>query len=171
MYESSNNSFFSIKYVPIIISVILFTVTLLIFFYPNFEITVNGVERKALLSDSYLPLFFGVVSFLFFIIIGRRVVKMRIDNNEFEFLVRGEKVIKQWSEVKELKKYWFVAPPLYSVRFENDEDTYFFTTKYVCIVLPFYVIDLSGMGSFIKKRKQDIPFLKELKKETIQDVQ
>lgn len=90
---------------------------------------------------------------------------MRISNNEFDFSARGEKIIKNWNEVENIKKYWFLAPPLYSVRFENEDKTYFFTTRYFCIVVPFYVFDISEMGSFIKKRKNDIPFLKELKKE------
>jgi len=132
---------------------------------PTFEITVNGVKRNAVFSDSYLPLSFGLLTIFYYLTIGKRIVKMRINNNEFEFSIKGEKIIKNWSEVENIKKYWFVAPPIYSVKFENVKRTYFFTTRYWCVVIPFYVFDISEMGNFIKRKKKDIPFLKELKNE------
>ena len=165
MYESSNYSYVSVKYVPLIIGLLFLTIAFWIMIDPTFEITVNGVKRNAIFSDSYLPLFFGLLSTLFYLTIGQRIVKMRISNNEFEFLVKGEKIIMNWSEVETIKKYWFIAPPIYSVKFENVDRTYFFTTRYLFIVVPFYVFDISEMGNFIKKRKKDIPLLKELKTE------
>ncbi len=165
MYESSNYSYVSVKYVPLIIGIVFLTVAFWIMIDPTFEITVNGEKRNAIFSDSYFPLFFGLLCILFYWTIGQRIVKMRISNNEFEFSAKGKKIIKNWNEVENIKKYWFVAPPTYSVRFENEDKTYFFTTRYICIVIPFYVFDISDMGDFIKKRKMDIPILKELKKD------
>lgn len=130
-----------------------------------YEVTVNGVKRDAVMSDSLIPFIFGVIAILIYVTVGKRIVRMRINNNEFAFNIKGKEIVKSWSDVEEIKKYWFVAPPLYSVRFENG-NTYFFATKYMCIVIPFYVFDISEMGSFIKKRKMDIPFLKEIKKES-----
>ena len=165
MYESSNYSYISVKYVPLIIGILFLTIAFWIMVDPTFEITVNGEKRNAIFSDSYLPLIFGILSIFFYLTIGQRIVKMRISNNEFEFSAKGEKINKNWSEVENIKKYWFVVPPIYSVRFENIDKTYFFTTRYLCIVVPFYVFDISEMGNFIKKRKKDIPFLKELRNE------
>lgn len=164
MYESSNYSYASVKYVPLIVGILLLTIAFWIMIDPTFEITVNGVKRDAIFSDSYLPLFLGLLSVLFYLTIGQRIVKMRININAFEFTTKGEKNIKNWSEVETIKKYWFIAPPLYSIRFENEDKAYFFTTKYFCIVVPFYVFDISDMGDFIKKRKKDIPSIERIEK-------
>jgi hypothetical protein len=169
MYESSNYSYVSVKFVPLIIGIMFLTVAFWIMIGPFFEITVNGVKRKAIFSDSYLPLSFGLLTVLFYLTIGQRIVKMKISNNEIEFSVKGEKIRKNWGEVENIKKYWFVAPPFYSVRFENVGRTYFFTTRFLCIVVPFYVFDISEMGSFIKRKKQNIPFLKELENASINE--
>lgn len=165
MYESSNYSYISIKYIPLIVGLLFLLMAIWVIIDPTYyEITVNGVKRDAVMSDSLIPSIFGVLAILIYWTVGKKTVKMRINNNEFVFNFKGEEVVKSWSDVEEIKKYWFVAPPLYSVKFENDKK-FFFTTKYFCIVIPFYVFDISEMGSFIKKRKLDIPFLKELKNE------
>jgi hypothetical protein len=154
-----------VKFIPLIIGILFLIIAFWIIVDPTYyEVTVNGVKRDAVMSDSLIPFIFGILAILIYVAVGKRTVKMRINRNEFVFKFNGEEIVKNWSEVEEIKKYWFVAPPLYSIKFKND-NTYFFTTKYMCIVIPFYVFDISEMGSFIKKRKMDIPFLKELKEE------
>lgn len=166
MYESSNYSYISIKYVPLIVGMLFLLIAVWILIDPTYyEVTVNGVKRDAVMSDSLIPFIFGILAILIYVTVRKRIVRMRINKNEFLFKFKGEEIVKNWRDVEEIKKYWFVDPPLYSVRFENG-NTYFFTTKYMCIVIPFYVFDISEMGSFIKKRKMDIPFLKELKEES-----
>jgi len=165
MYESSNYSFISLKYLPLLLGFFFIINALWIIVDPAFEIIENGEKRNAILSDSYIPLILGLFSLLFYFTLGQRVVRMRISNNEFEFRYKKEKIIKDWAVVEKIEKYWFVAPPLYSVKFENENITYFFTTSILCIVTPGYVFDISDMGAFIKKRRKDIPLLKELQNE------
>ena len=166
MHESSNYSYISIKYIPLIVGLLFLLMAIWVIIDPTYyEITVNGVKRDAVRSDSLMPLVFGILAIFIYLTVGRKTVKMRINNNEFVFNFKGKENVESWGDVEKIKKYWFVAPPLYSVKFENG-DTFFFTTKYICIIIPFYVFDISEMGSFIKKRKMDIPFLKELKKES-----
>ena len=166
MHESSNYSYISIKYIPLIVGLLFLLMAIWVIIDPTYyEITVNGVKRDAVRSDSLMPLIFGILAIFIYLTVGRKTVKMRINNNEFVFNFNGKENVESWGDVEKIKKYWFVAPPLYSVKFENG-NTFFFTTKYFCIIIPFYVFDISEMGSFIKKRKTDIPFLKELKKES-----
>lgn len=166
MHESSNYSYISIKYIPLIVGLLFLLMSIWVIIDPTYyEITVNGVKRDAVRSDSLLPLIFGLFAIIIYLTVGRKTVKMRINNNEFVFNFKGKENVESWGDVEKIKKYWFVAPPLYSVKFENGNN-FFFTTKYFCIIIPFYVFDISEMGSFIKKRKMDIPFLKELKKES-----
>jgi hypothetical protein len=165
MHESSNYSYISIKYIPLIVGLLFLLMAIWVIIDPTYyEITVNGVKRDAVRSDSLMPLIFGILALFVYLTVGRKTVKMKINNNEFVFNFKGKENVESWGDVEKIKKYWFVAPPLYSVKFENG-NTFFFTTKYFCIVIPFYVYDISEMGSFIKKRKMEIPFLKELKKE------
>lgn len=165
MYQSSNHSFQSVKYSPLFIGIVFLFVGIWIVLAPIFEIEVNGVKKIAEISDSYPNFILGSIFVVYYLLIGKRVVKMNINSDEFWFVHRGNSYVKPWSEVDTLKKYWLAVPPVYGVKFENDRRTYLFTTRYFCLAMPFYVFDLSEMGRFIKKRKKDIPLLKAIKKE------
>ena len=165
MYESSNSSYISIKFIPLIIGILLVFIALLIIIDSTFKINIKCAEPNTELIFSYFLLSYGTLTIVFFSTIGRRIVKMRIDEKEFEFTMKGEIITKNWNEVKSLKKYWFFYPALYSVRFENVKKPYYFTTIFWCIGLPFYVIDISEMGSFLEKKKENIKLLKKRNKE------
>lgn len=77
-------------------------------------------------------------------------------------MVGGEKKTKSWTDVDEVTRYWLVAPPVYSVTFE-DGKKYYFTSGLFFIVTPVYVFDLSEMGKFILDRRKDIDLLKSRK--------
>ncbi|MCB0822911.1 MAG: hypothetical protein KDC09_09460 [Bacteroidales bacterium] len=156
MYQSSTYSYVNIKFIPLIIGLLFIVISIWIMFDPTIEITVNGVKRNAALGDSFFPLLLGLLCILFHLAIGHKIIKLRISNNELEFMANGKKYVKKWSEVSDLKKYWLIAPPLYSIKFKNEKKTYYFTTSYFCIVTPIKVFDLSEMGNFIKKKKSEI---------------
>ena len=121
---------------------------------PNFQISVNGIKRHVVSNDGYWAISFGFLNIIHYLLIGQFIVKMRISDDDFEFSYQKEKIVRKWSEVKAIKKFWFIAPPLYYIKFENEKRIYFFTTSYICFIIPFFVFDLSGMGDFIKRRKE-----------------
>ena len=135
MYKSSNFSYVAVKYIPLFIGLLLLIIAFWIMIGLSFEITVNNVKRNAVFSDGFVPLIIGLLAIIFYFTIGQRIVKMKINNNNFEFKIKGIELIKNWDEVETIKKYWIIAPPLYSVKFENDNTTYLFTTAYFCITL------------------------------------
>ncbi|MCB2220217.1 MAG: hypothetical protein KQI35_07485 [Bacteroidetes bacterium] len=123
---------------------------------PTLEITVNGVKRHALWTDGLLPLSFGGLALIFYGIVGRRVVAMRMGPQKLQMDYKGKFITKTWAEVETIKKYWLVAPPLYSVTFKNDPKPFYFTTRNWFIATPIGVYDLSAMGKFIRDQKKKI---------------
>ena len=154
MYKSNNIGFYGIKYFPLVCGIILLILGFWIIIDPTFEVTVNEVKRKAILTDCIVPFSFAVALFILHFTLGQRVVKMTVTNSSLEFDFKGKRITKSWKEVETIKKYRLVAPPLYSVSFEDDDKSYFFNSGYFFITTPFFVFDLSEMGNFIKERRK-----------------
>ena len=159
MHQSNTLNYIVLKYVTLAFGAYLLLMTLLLLFDPTFDVTVNGVKRPAEPGDSLFTLIPAIFLLLLYLVYGRRVVKMQISRNEFVFTTGGQEQTRAWKEVEEVKRYWLVAPPVYSVTFEDGE-TYYFNSGLFFIVTPFYVFDLSEMGRFIMKRRKDIALIK-----------
>jgi hypothetical protein len=163
MYKSNIISYLTIKYFPLAFGIVCLIIALWFMIDPDLEVTVNGGKRDAVFSDSFVPLTLGLVPLFIYFVFGQRIVRMKMNNNELKFKFKGEEKLKLWNEVESIKKFWLAVPPLYSVKFENDKTIFLFNTSLGSIVTPVKVFDYSEMGNFIKERKKDIPFLKDLK--------
>lgn len=167
MYESSIAGHLTVKYMSLVLGMIFLVLTLFFIFDPSIQITINGEKRDAVFIDSFIPGIFCLLFFVIYFFVGRRVVRIKMNNNHISFKWKGKMVKKSWAEVDSVKRYWMVAPPLYSLKFENETTTFFFNTRYLCIIIPFYVFDISKMGKFITDKMKEISFLKDFKKEEL----
>lgn len=163
MYKSSIINYFTFKFFPLIAGSISIIISISILLGADFDSTNNSADKKSVYEDAITFFIIGFAILIFYFKICWNFVRMKIYQNHFEFKYNGMSVHRKWVEVEKIKRYWMVAPPFYSVKFENDERVYYFNSGWFYITLPFYVLDLSEMGEFIKNRKKEIESLKELR--------
>jgi len=165
MDESNKWNYYHIKYMIPIIGLITSTTSIWCLIDPNLIITENGFIEENKLSYSLILLIIGILGFVYFIFVSKKMIRIKIDINYIEFTYKKETIINEWADIINITRYWAIAPPFYSIRFENENKTYFFNTGNSHISLPFYVIDTSDMGKFINKKRKDIPLLKKIRNE------
>jgi hypothetical protein len=118
----------------------------------------NELAQNANLNEAVSFFIFAILLLLFYFIVGRRVVAMSVTNSSLEFNFKGETITRKWNDVEYIKKSWLIAPPLYSVRFKDTTQSYYFNTGYRFIAIPFFIFDTSDMGQFIKNKKKHFKF-------------
>jgi hypothetical protein len=166
MYESNKWNFYFAKYMFPVIGLIVFLTGIWFLLNPDLIITTDKVPRLVRSSDIITTLTLGLLGFIYYFFLSRRIIKIKVDNHFIEFKYENEIVKKEWAEIEEITKYWAVTPPFYSIRFENDNKLYYFITGKSFNWIPLYTYrDTSEMGKFILKKRKDIPFLKEIRAE------
>ena len=152
MYESNCFSHVSAKYSSLMVGLFFLLLAIKTIVAPDDTIIFNGVEQEWQAIFSLLFLIPSFICLLIFNYFGKRVVRMSADENRLEFLHNGNLRAYKWTDVTTIKKLWYTAPLMYSIRFSNDKRHFFFTTCLFTIYVLFFTFDLSKMGNLVRRK-------------------
>lgn len=151
LYESNRAYFHIFKYLFLYIFLILLSIALLGYFWPNL-VSINNSDISV--TATAVLLFLSIASLIVFLAIKDRFAHIKVNNKMIH--VTSSKINKKfdWEEVKSINLVPFIFPPLYKVSLNNDY--FFFNTDDKYLFLSFGMIkDLSEMGEFITKKAKN----------------
>lgn len=155
MYTSNKTNHYFLKYLTVVFAIIWLIPFGNWLFNPNFLITVNGVKENASIYNIWpfamLSCLFGLMYFF----IARKLKIITFNSGEIYIGEWNNFKRFDWKEVESIKQNRILFPPLYKLKLKNNESVYFFTGN-KCLILPFYVIDFSELGEFIKQKDKDL---------------
>ncbi|KYG76553.1 hypothetical protein [Roseivirga echinicomitans] len=160
MIENNATQTFLLKHLLIIIGVFLLVFGSVIFFFPQEKVISETEYQLTDGLDSIIFCAIGVMLILVNLLYYRMIKNVSISQGQIIIHEKEEDRIYKWTEVEELGRVRFFAPPIYKVRLKSLGERVFFVSessqgKYVKIDSPFFsfVIDSSEMGKEIKKIK------------------
>jgi hypothetical protein len=153
--KSNKTYHYFFRYSLLAVSILLTGVAIGFWFSPE-SIAVNGSPGTQDISTTLIFGLFGVLAFLIFLVIRHKFAIVELGNQAIKIKHRGEEKSVSWLEVEEIKLVQFVSPPLYKLKIKNNDETILFNTEPNYASINGFVTDLSDMGDFVKKKKQEL---------------
>lgn len=155
MHKSKKILYWMFKYGILLIGVLGCLNLVFVIINPESTIEVNGVEKRPDIYDSVILLSFPLLFLLLGMLCYRKVVRVEMSHSGISITDGNETFEKKWIEVKRLNLFRLVYPPFYSIAFEGESESYWFATNNSFISFPLFTIDLSEMGTFLKRKKKE----------------
>ncbi|MEQ9378585.1 MAG: hypothetical protein RIG68_25580 [Imperialibacter sp.] len=143
------------KYIFLVFALMPVLIGVLAYFNPE-NVTVNGEQADLDIFDYLILGGFGFIFLMLHLLFSPHFVQIQLGGQNITILDDDENRIVNWFDVDSLTKFWFVFPPLYRLRIKDEEGYYLFTTQTAFIDTGVGTIDLSSMGSLIRRKKKEL---------------
>ena len=152
MHQSSIFQYYFIKYGLVYFGLLFYIIPFILVTF-KLEITSNGMKENATFENMIPCFILALVSITIGIYMKSKTKLARISNSEIELSDYGYHRKSSWQEIERIRMIRFVAPPLFSVKFKDEEKSHYFVSQNWFVWLGFFTWDLSEMGKLIKRKK------------------
>ncbi|AHM63175.1 hypothetical protein D770_24650 [Flammeovirgaceae bacterium 311] len=155
--ESSKETYYGFKYLPLIIGALLISFPVLNYFNPE-SATVNGEAVKLDPWLSLIILLCGCLAILAFLYFKDSYVMVEIGKQAIRIKDGKEELLVNWIGVESVNLIYFIFPPLYKLRIKGYDDYFLFTTGRSGFHIAGFTKDFSEAGDLINKKKRELGF-------------
>uniref|UniRef100_UPI00404B7C66 hypothetical protein n=1 Tax=Fulvivirga sp. TaxID=1931237 RepID=UPI00404B7C66 len=143
------------KYLPMVLGAFLILVPLFGYLHPE-NSTFNGAPGPPDIWATVIFLLLGLILVLIPFTYKERIIIVELNNLSIKIEKEGQLVDRSWLDVEYVRMLPVLFPPLYKLKFKNDDDYYLFNTSRWGAQFLFFSWDWSGMGSLIKRKKKEL---------------
>lgn len=154
MKSHSGYTFF-FKHIFLLIASLIALIGVLGYLFPD-SVTVNGESSNFDLYDYSIIGGISLIGIILQLLFGPHFVNVKLGGQNITILDYEPEEVVNWMDVESISKFWFVFPPLYKLKIKNEESYYLFTTKPSYVDTGIGTVDLSSMGSLIKRKKKEL---------------
>ena len=101
-------------------------------------------------------LLLGTALILIWLGIKDKVVPVKLGGQNITIYQGDAEKKVNWFDVESIQQQFFIQPPIYRLKIKDKAGYYLFVTQPYSIQLPFFTMDISGMGGLIKKKKKEL---------------
>jgi hypothetical protein len=154
MKSHSGYTFF-FKHIFLLIALVIGLVGVMGYLIPE-SVTVNGEPSNFDIYDYVIIGGITILSIILQLLFGPHFVSVKLGGQNITILDHEPEEVINWMNVESMSKFLIIFPPLYKLKIKNEEGYYLFTTKPTYIDTGIGTVDLSSMGSLIKRKKKDL---------------
>ncbi len=155
MHQSDKFQYYFVKYAFIFFGSLFFVVFIALIL-TNAEITINVEKENATFQNIFpfflFPLIFGLIG----LYLNKKLKLVKLNDSQFEISDSNYQRISNWEDIEKIKMLRLVAPPMYTVKFLDEDKAHLFVTRNSFISIAVYTWDLSEMGKIIKRKKRQL---------------
>lgn len=153
--ESDPTVYYSYKYLPILLGVLIMSIPLVGYLDPD-HFTVNGESGPPDWWTTAIFVLIGLLIALLPFLYMEKMVIARVNNQKI-IITRGEEVIEfNWIDVERINMLPLLFPPIYKLRVRKYDDYFLFNTTRWGAQFIFFTWDWSEMGSLIRRKKEEL---------------
>lgn len=146
---------FLFKHIFLFLTLMTVLIGVLGYLFPE-SVTVNGKSADLDIFDYLILAGCGIINLMLHFLFSPHFVRIQLGGQNITILDDEENRVVNWFDVDSLTKYWLVFPPLYRLRIKDEDGYYLFTTQTAFIDTGVGTVDLSSMGSLIRRRKKEL---------------
>lgn len=117
---------------------------------------VNGEPRTFDYTQVAFMVAIGLIFVILWLFVKDKVVKVKLGGQNITIYESGEIRTVNWLDVERLNQVMRINPPIYKLWVKGDETYYLFVSEGFSLSFGIGAVDLSDMGSFIKKKKREL---------------
>lgn len=154
MKSNSGYTFF-FKHVFLLVTLLATLFGTLGYLFPE-SVTVNGQPANFDLYDYLIIGGIAIIGVILHMLFSPHFVNVKLGGQNISILDYEPEEVINWTNVESISKFWFVFPPLYKLKIKDEEGYYLFTTQPTYVDTGIGTVDLSSMGSLIKRKKKEL---------------